>query len=141
MFHLLLLQLLLLFPGLTQPSFAVVTILWWAFMVGFTAACFFLMSFILYGSASPGKDTMPYFVRNSAKYPAIFTQPGLGINCVSSSILNISIVIFATINLIIAIFLQDLVDQTDLYTFSPSRTRRTNPAPSPSTKCSSGSPR
>jgi len=55
--------------------------LWWLFVFGFTALCFFLMDLILYGS----NDEIPYFVRNPGKYPNILSQPGLNITCLETS--------------------------------------------------------
>ena len=40
---------------------------------------------ILYGSDEDSKA--PYFVRNPNKYPDIFPQPGIKIDCVSASLI------------------------------------------------------
>ena len=40
---------------------------------------------ILYGSEEDKKA--PYFVRNPNKYPDIFPQPGIKIDCVSASLI------------------------------------------------------
>ena len=59
------------------------TAVWWAFMIGFSALCFLLMHLILHGS----EEDAPYFVRSIGKYPGIFDQPALNINCVSKCLL------------------------------------------------------
>lgn len=56
-----------------------VTALWWAFVLGFICACFFLMYTILYSGDESADE--PYFVRNQNKYPDILPQPGLAISC------------------------------------------------------------
>ena len=88
-------------------SCSVVTALWWAFIFGFLTSCFVLMwvslpplsltishchqkmlcNFryaILYGSEEDSR--VPYFVRNQHKYPDILPQPGVNIECVSTSL-------------------------------------------------------
>ena len=62
---------------------SVVTALWWAFVLGFLCASFYLMYTILYSGDESAKE--PYFVRNQNKYPDILPQPGLAISCVSTS--------------------------------------------------------
>ena len=73
------------FSFLKKPYAAssAVTALWWAFVLGFICACFFLMYTILYSGDESADE--PYFVRNQNKYPDILPQPGLAISCVSTS--------------------------------------------------------
>ena len=64
-------------PFLSWMRIMLVTASWWAFVIGFTSLCFFLMYKVIYGS----NDTEPYFARNFLKYPSILHQPGLNIKC------------------------------------------------------------
>jgi len=62
-------------PWFSWLRILLVTLMWWGFVFGFFSLCYFLTYEILYGS----NENQPYFVRNFAKYPGVFVQPGLHI--------------------------------------------------------------
>jgi len=62
-----------------------VTAVWWSFIAGFFCLCFYLTHMLLYGTVDYHFRNQPYFIRTFNKYPGIFYQPGLNIQCNAKS--------------------------------------------------------